>query len=32
MIWGRIYESYFREELTYEVIEWSSDIITDASY
>ena len=32
LIWGRIYQSYFKEELTYEVIEWSSDIITDASY
>ena len=32
IIWGRIYQSYFKEELTYEVIEWSSDIITDASY
>ena len=32
LIWGRIYQSYFKEELTYEVVEWSSDIITDASY
>ena len=32
LIWGRIYQSYFKDELTYEVIEWSSDILTDASY
>ena len=32
LIWGRIYKSYFKDELTYEIIEWSSDILTDASY
>ena len=32
LIWGRIYESYFREELTYEEIEYNTDITEDASY
>ena len=32
LIWGRIYESYFREELTYEEIEYDTDITEDASY
>jgi len=32
LIWGRIYQSYFREELTYEEIEYDTDITEDASY
>ena len=32
LIWGRIYQSYFREELTYEEIEYNTDITEDASY
>ncbi len=32
IIWGRIYQSYFREELTYEEIEYNTDITEDASY
>ena len=32
LIWGRIYQSYFRDELTYEKIEFDNDIEEDASY
>ena len=32
LIWGRIYKSYFRDELTYEEIEFDTDITEDASY
>ena len=32
LIWGRIYQSYFRDELTYTKIELDSDISEDASY
>ena len=32
LIWGRIYQSYFREELTYEEIEYNTDMTEDASY
>ena len=30
LIWGRIYQSYFREELSYE--EFQQENMTDASY
>ena len=32
LIWGRIYKSYFKDELTYEEIEYDTGIIEDASY
>jgi len=32
LIWGRIYKSYFKDELTYEEIEYDTDITEDASY
>ena len=32
LIWGRIYQSYFRDELTYEKIDLDNDIEEDASY
>ena len=32
LIWGRIYQSYFRDELTYTKIELDSGISEDASY
>jgi len=32
IIWGRIYESYFRDELTYEQFEYNNEVIQDASY
>ena len=32
IIWGRIYKSYFRDELTYEEIEFDTSILADASY
>ena len=32
IIWGRIYQSYFRDELTYEQIELDNGVAEDASY
>ena len=32
IIWGRIYESYFRDELTYEQFEYNNEVVQDASY
>ena len=32
VIWGRIYKSYFKDELTYEEIEFDNSILADASY
>ena len=32
LIWGRIYQSYFRDELTYTKVELDNDIAEDASY
>tara|TARA_B100000965_G_scaffold382779_1_gene381414 strand:+ start:270 stop:443 length:174 start_codon:yes stop_codon:yes gene_type:complete len=32
VIWGRIYKSYFKDELTYEKIEFDTSILADASY
>tara|TARA_B100000902_G_C26487224_1_gene517589 strand:- start:299 stop:496 length:198 start_codon:yes stop_codon:yes gene_type:complete len=32
IIWGRIYESYFRDELTYEQFEHNNEVVQDASY
>ena len=32
IIWGRIYESYFRNELTYEQFEYNNEVVQDASY
>ena len=32
LIWGRIYQSYFKDELTYEQIELDNGITEDASY
>ena len=32
LIWGRIYKSYFKDELTYEEIEYDTEITEDASY
>tara|TARA_B100000287_G_scaffold225365_1_gene212606 strand:- start:100 stop:246 length:147 start_codon:yes stop_codon:yes gene_type:complete len=32
LIWGRIYQSYFRDELTYTKVELDNDIEEDASY
>ena len=32
LIWGRIYKSYFKDELTCEEIEYDTDITEDASY
>ena len=32
IIWGRIYRSYFKEDLTYECIVVDNSIIEDASY
>ncbi len=32
IIWGRIYKSYFKDELTYEKIEFDNSILADASY
>ena len=32
LIWGRIYKSYFKDELSYEEIEYDTDITEDASY
>ena len=32
VIWGRIYKSYFTDEITYEKVEYDSGILADASY
>ena len=32
VIWGRIYKSYFKDDLTYEEIEFDNSILADASY
>ena len=32
VICGRIYKSYFKDELTYEKIEFDTSILADASY
>ena len=32
IIWGRIYKSYFKDEITYEKVEYDSGILADASY
>ena len=32
IIWGRIYKSYFKDEITYEKVEFDSSILADASY
>ena len=32
LIWGRIYKSYFRDELTYEQFEYNNEVVQDASY
>ena len=32
IIWGRIYKSYFKDEITYEKVEYDSSILADASY
>ncbi len=36
IIWDRIYKSYFREELTYEMVEYDDkslkDLLQDSSY
>ena len=32
LIWGRLYRSYYCEELTYESIVFDSSIVADASY
>ena len=32
IIWGRIYKSYFTDEITYEKVEYDSGILADASY
>tara|TARA_B100000965_G_scaffold179654_1_gene149834 strand:+ start:639 stop:812 length:174 start_codon:yes stop_codon:yes gene_type:complete len=32
VIWGRIYETYFKDDLTYEQIDFDDSILKDASY
>ena len=32
VIWGRIYKSYFKDEITYEKVEFDYSILADASY
>ena len=32
VIWGRIYKSYFKDEITYEKVEFDNSILADASY
>ena len=32
IIWGRIYKSYFKDEITYEKVEFDNSILADASY
>ena len=32
LIWGRIYRSYFTEDLTYECINYDDSMTMDASY
>lgn len=32
VIWGRIYQTYFKDDLTYEQIDLDDTILEDASY
>ncbi len=32
LIWGRLYHSYYKEELSFESIVFDSSIMADASY
>ena len=32
LIWGRLYHSYYKDELSYESIFYDNSILTDASY
>lgn len=32
LIWGRLYHSYYKDELSYESIVFDSSILADASY
>ena len=32
LIWGRLYHSYYKDELSYESIVFDSSVLIDASY
>tara|TARA_Y100000748_G_scaffold196506_1_gene164634 strand:- start:394 stop:567 length:174 start_codon:yes stop_codon:yes gene_type:complete len=32
VIWGRIYQTYFKDDLTYEQVDLDDTILEDASY